>query len=772
MNNVTKRILSMLLMLSMLVCAAVPAFAAGKDEEYLADLRLIYAEDYKEAAEILADSEFKEYKLLNENLNHGTGEIGVWLAYKTTTDIEDAITDIAVMQMDGGYNEGSYRDMIQKSEAEYLAMGEIYMQAVEYFAQAYDAEDFLAVSAYRQLNFYAGLDDYEEDLLGELMVDGVLSSADLATMFFQGNSYVLKNVRSLLAMGVSYNEDGKHYLEKVGESAAAMNADPNVFANEGYEELAAVLVPTLTVFRDMFDELSAYEADMDFTDDEMTELELKYVEYKAFAEMLRAVEYLEGETLYAFVMRYRADESDYSALYPLVDALNEGQVALVKVSHYYDVVRYSMSDYPEEMMNEEISKLEEEYSENPFDIYAGVDRSIYDGVFALTSAAYRADAYTDGVSLAQAMFGNGAWMMTTVQFLAAPLGAGLSAYAIKRTMQHMDDSKNALLQAQEAADDASFMLGRAMKTAENNVGAELFQGYTIPGQDPAATTLDDIISNILSNADPEKYDQAMLQGMDFGLKFRELSSEAYMGNIKLSDSENRVLEYARIKIEKARNHVAENPPQPELMGGVSTVSKLFTGALYVLGGAALIYSVVSITMQIYDYYHPAYDAIPMAMVDLIDTEDGDRYIKYDVVCEAVAKPDGSYAAADLNAFEAQRWNALYYTKSYEAGKPLLADEFIISTVSNVPAKNHMPVHRFGEVVCYNLNKYNFNDDQSIYLSIKQSENQKSAVADVPGVVGSLFSTGYYFLAAGIGLMVGVGGTIGAQAVVKKKKSKA
>ena len=158
------------------------------------------------------------------------------------------------------------------------------------------------------------------------------------------------------------------------------------------------------------------------------------------------------------------------------------------------------------------------------------------------------------------------------------------------------------------------------------------------------------------------------------------------------------------------------------------------------------------------------------MVDMRETAYGDRYIKYDVVFEAETQKDGSYAAGDLNAFKAQRWNALYYTKSYEAGKPLLADEFVVSYTNNQPKQNYMPVHRFGEVVCYNLNMYNFDDDTSIYLSVKQSKNDKSAVADVPEIVGSVIGTGFIFLAGGIGVIAGVGGVLATQGVLKKKKS--
>ena len=170
-------------------------------------------------------------------------------------------------------------------------MGETYLQAVEYFMEAYDAGSFLAESAYRQLNFYSGLDMYVNDLLGDLFVENVLTSYDLATLFTQGNTYVLKNIRTLLAMGVSYNEDGMHYLEKVGVSAEAMTLHPAVFDGKEYDELAAAIAPTVKVFGTMLDELSAYEDELDYTDEDFSELEIKYSEYKALSEMLRATPY-------------------------------------------------------------------------------------------------------------------------------------------------------------------------------------------------------------------------------------------------------------------------------------------------------------------------------------------------------------------------------------------------------------------------------------------------------------------------------------------------
>ena len=296
MTNITKRIISTLLTLCMLFLAAVPAFAARWDEEYLSDLRLVYAYDYVDAKGNLIEAGLKDYKVFSTNLNENTGKSGVYLAYQTTEDIEDAITDIAVMQMDGGYREGNYQEMIKQSLAEYVEMGNTYLQAIDYFVKAYNAGDFIANSAYRQLNFYAGLDDHDGEKLGEIFCNGI-TNTELATMFMEGNSYVLDNIRSLLAMGVSYNEDGKHYLEKVADEAANYNADKNIYQNDNLNDLASVIAGNILTFGDMFTELSAYEGELDYTDETFTDLELQYAEYKSFADRMREVNYLGGKTL-------------------------------------------------------------------------------------------------------------------------------------------------------------------------------------------------------------------------------------------------------------------------------------------------------------------------------------------------------------------------------------------------------------------------------------------------------------------------------------------
>ena len=778
MKAVYKRILSFALVISLILTSSVSAFAA-REEEYLCELRLVYADTYNEAKEILSDTEFEEYKLLNENLNEGTEEIGVWLAYKTTTDIEDAITDIATMQMNGGYNEGNYEKMIEESYGEYVALGKTYLKAIEYFVEAYDADHFLAVSAYRQLNFYNVVSEnipkeeipsFEGERLGDIFYNGI-DEQELATMFMQGNRYVIKNIRSLLAMGVSYNEDGKTYLDKVEEAASKKNADPTFFDDEDYEKLAALIAPTITVFRDMFKDLSLYEAELNYADEEDTDLEIKYMEYKALAEMTRGVEYLDGKTLYQFCLEYERG-TDYSDLYPLVAALNEGQQALTELAQYYDVVRYSMSDYPEEVITEELDNLEDTYSEKPFNVYSGVDRGIYNGTFAFTNEAYRADAYTEA-DYFEEFFGIGQILFTTMNVSASIIGAGLIRWAVLRQAKDY------------AAYNATVIKSRVVELVARIRSANLVdivgkQSVTSGGMVIRATvgkqaftfkTYEQFLDGIIANTNVKVTSITGSEIPRFADKYYAVTDALREKSIVLGRSEMKSI---KGMIEKVNDTACYTQTGKETAERVTAeAAKQISGttvAIYIIGGALIFYSALSIGLTVYNYYNPDYEDIPTAMVDIINTDDGDNYIKYDVVYEAKPREKGVYAAGDLNAFEGQRWNALYYTKSYEAGKPLLADEFVASTSNNKAKVGYTPVHRFGEEICYDLNKYNFSDKSpGIYLSVKQSKNDKSAVADVPEVVGSIFGCGLWMLFGGVGALFGVGGTLGTQALLKKKR---
>ena len=799
MKNVWKSIIAVVLALSMLMCATVPVFAA-RTEEYISDLRIIYAKDAYEAEEILEKSEFKDYKLYRHNLNEGSGEIGVYMAYKVTTDIEDAITDLAIMQMGGGYREGNYQAMIQQSRADYKAIGEIYLQAINYMIKAYEAGDFLATAAFRQLNLYVvesegipknEIPAFEGQRLGDIFAAGV-TATDLATMFMEGNAYVLQNVRSLLAMGVSYNEDGRHYLKRVEDEAAKATADPGLYADKNYKELASIISGVVLTFRDMFKELATHEPELNYMDNDFTDLEIQYAEYKSIADRLRAVDYLGGQTLYDFCLNYVHNEKDLTSLYPLVAVLNEGQAAMTKASHYYDVVRYSMSDLPVEDMEKSIAELEDTYKEIGFSLYAGVDRSIFYGTYALTNEAYRANAYTESGFAEFLTTGYG--ILGISGAVAGATFLGMAIWAIHRVSKGSGTATGGVVSTTVVANGAVEAAKKAleegyMQVANFAAGKTLgeihssYQLITFVHGGKAFTgssACSDVVNAIFKAAYPES------TVTDFTTQMVMLQSGGRQGitgtitgpDLKLLDAINRnyavnnpgapsisSLKSSLVQAQKASSKTASTGSAGGT--GISAVS----ATVYLVGGLLMLYSAITIGISLYNYYNPDYDDVPIAMVDMKSTVDGDRYVKYDVVYEAEVRGEDGYAPADLNAYEGHRWNALYYTKSYEAGNPLLADTFTLNYKNSTPRTNYAPVHRFGETVCYDINKYNFEEEVSLYMSVKRSKNQKSAAADVPQVVGSVFGAGFWLLAGGIGLVAGIGGTLCTQSILAKGKKK-
>ena len=746
----------------------------GIEEEYISDLRLIYADTYEEATRIFADSKLEGYKVLNRNLNEYSGKKGVWLAYKVTKNINEAITDVAIMQMGGGYSAANYSSMIEASRTEYLEMGDIYLQAIDYFTEAYDSENFFADAAYRQLNFYAGVDKYPDEGLGDLFTYGVLRANDVANLFFEGNPNLLENIRTLLAMGVSYNEDGMHYLERVGKLVLDMgegtglkafsgtDVEIYVYSNNDLKTLSQLIVPNILVFRDMFEELSTYEKELNYTDEEITDLEIKYAEYKAMAEMMRRVDYIGGQSLYDFCLNYVLDTSDYTSIYPLAAALNEGQIAMTQLAHYYDVVRYSVSESPEESIDEEIKKLEERYLDNPFDIYTGVDRSLFEETFALTSNAYRENAYDDSNALGECLFGGINISGAGANLSLGRIGARFSVWSIVRSANGGSvESANGL--SKKAAEKLDENTLKALKALENTsldgsitYGDYIEKVYTQVEQELGEDVIDDVkdawnsshhlmdkamalVNAIYSYKLPTAgvFDVSYMQGV--GMSLFTVAMDAMKSGQKLSYWER-----------------------------ISWGTRIFDTGMYAWGFISSIRSAIALYETIHDHYHPKYNEIPEIMVDIATTEDGDKYVRYDVVREVLSK-DGEYPAADLNAFEGERWNAIYYTKSSDAGKPLLAD-FEVSDNDNRSDEGYLSVHRFGEVICYDLNKYNFSSDSAmIFLSIRQSEKQKFVSEDAPVVVGSIFDTGFLFIVGGVGIVCGVGVTMATQLIIKKIK---
>ena len=203
----------------------------------------------------------------------------------------------------------------------------------------------------------------------------------------------------------------------------------------------------------------------------------------------------------------------------------------------------------------------------------------------------------------------------------------------------------------------------------------------------------------------------------------------------------------------------QNTWGPVAMGGYVVAAAM---ALVILGTYGI--------TTLYNYYNPDYTEIPNTMIDVREGELGDQYVKYTA---AKVFEDGKLSEknADFNAYEGKEWNALYYTKDANAGN-CLTPNFVFSDGSSAVARRHQGVSMFGETNAFNLNSHVYDKDaKGAYLTVRYSATKKAA-ADMPDVVGSMFSDGALYAVTALGgALIGVGGTLLLQTAKKRKSGK-
>lgn len=128
MKKLLMAITSALLCMTMLALGPtqVIASAAGNEQKYISDIKIGMGETSDQASkELLADGytilkdDSGNYADLNKDagakstLKEDSRQRIVYLGYKTTADANDAITDLAVMNMNGGYSYEDYENVVQ-----------------------------------------------------------------------------------------------------------------------------------------------------------------------------------------------------------------------------------------------------------------------------------------------------------------------------------------------------------------------------------------------------------------------------------------------------------------------------------------------------------------------------------------------------------------------------------------------------------------------------------------------------------------------------------
>ena len=680
--KLSKVLISMLLVVTLCMTMVMPA-SAGRVTYYLSDLKMAEASTADEAKKLLTDA---GYTVLDKNLNPGGGK-AVYLGYMKSKNVDDAITDVRVMNMKGGFNISDYETIFQEALDQYSSEVNNIRVAAKEFAENYKAGKKEALNAYRQLNYYYVENDKGvKTNMGDYMLNFPKTNEGFADILLKGNPNILNNIRILLSMGVA---DGGDLIERIKASVA----DESVYTKDKYYDKAKELTGKIQQLLKMIDEARAeieeIEADPDMTQEEK-DLALILPQYTlslilSLDVVLKSIPC--GDTNYSDYFASTADP-DYKKLYPFVDAMTEGQRAMAVSGQIHSVLVYNAVEMSDEELEAELTELEETYE--PKSVYFGTDMNLLEGAVAVTSDAIREEAATGNQWFA-CFTGNMAGDIS-ISSLIGVGGVALTGVSAHFLMKQFSAS-HSVMTAKDAESIAT--LQRMMKNLEFN------------------------------------------------------NSNAVM----------KVENYAQ-RIDKLQGQIDAINAKYQ----VSTSTVVFSSLGVAVGLAMIAFSVYSI-VQIVDKYNPKYTKIPSNMVDTVETANGNRFINYNVV-NSLYK-DGDKTAekpGDLNAYDGVQWNAIYYTKSYEAGKCMTSTGYFIDSADNFG--KYTPVAGFGTKNCYNLNSFNGEENtENVYMAFGNSNNKKSAETSVPTVIGSMFAYG----AIAISGVAGMGLGMCIMSLIKRKK---
>lgn len=390
--KISVKLISLILSLVMVFLALpVTAFAAEKTE-YIKELRLSTAPTEEEAKQWLVDN---GYVVLSTNLNKDTKKDPVFLGYKITYDAKEAITDMAVMQMDGGYSFSEYAAALEEQQGDVEEMLTAFVVAIEEYAANYNAGKKNAIAAHDMMNRF--VEDDSGMLLGDFLISYSNNMEQLTKLFMQSNHMVLGYLDYMFALACTDYTFENNWLAKFSKADPYGDYDPLVYDDLAKEIFSAWadLREGLVIAERSFDSLSEFDSAADYRDalgEEQLAEDMNCLNYYA---TLSAYNY-GGKSMVEFFLQ-DPDEIDLEDLYPLLSVLTPGQIECIKTVGFKPLIEYAIiAEEDVEILAESFdSTLAAKGVTGTYSVYSNVDRSLFNGEgIALTSQALRESAST------------------------------------------------------------------------------------------------------------------------------------------------------------------------------------------------------------------------------------------------------------------------------------------------------------------------------------------------------------------------------------------
>ncbi len=740
LKKTCKAVISLVLAMVLTFGTCVNVLAASSKNKYIKDVILSYGKTADEAKAWLTEN---GYEILDYDLNEGADDTfstarAVYLGYTTTNNAEEAITDMRLMNMKGGYSVQDYQMLLDEQKANIKLFMDNFIVAINEYRANYKAGQGRAVAAHDMLNLlydddsqqYMGdallnkiKEEYSDEEWSALSEDEQAKVADMTTILMQANSDAVLTIEQTLATATDTGDtlwiDRYESAGSYDDMLDAIMEEKNLSVNEAekalaaeYDEDAKTIAAQFETYKDYLEKYTNSDISFENTEAEIEAYQAEHADFDQVNWFAAGTQYElisrlmnDGISLYELVTSedYDVKGADSYLLYPLVSCLTEGQRACLELLPMYQVVALGINN--DAAAEEGMESLTDELTEKlKTSIYDGVDRTIFGGDVALTNEAIRLQAATGKNAVDTGWDHISGASIALYASFAVSLAMTVGAWVANAHFYNLQVEYSSM----------AYNIGAAKAAVADNV-----EKITAGG-----ATMDQI----------NTYNQAAM------------------------DARDAVRVGARAQ-------------------GWATFFKYAGIAMTCISVVLIGLSLWSTYNDLKDYYNAEFTPIPMHMVDENTNDSGEKvYTYYDAVkCNRVEagfvtdanKLLGDYG--DINGDVGRQWVALYTTKDKAAGDPITAVPVVQYQSSDIPKGNSNALSMFGENAAQNLTNeqlgYTYDDDMGgIYLFYNVDE---SAFA------GSVFSNGSYILVSvAAAAIVGVAAFFAGTGVQKKKAQEA
>ncbi len=718
-----------LLMIPMQVMAA-PEEKATKPL-YISEVKVGMGETSEEAAkELLAEgftiikgddgqyADLNEKAGTNSGMKKGPTDKIVYIGYKTTDDPKQAITDLAVMNMNGGYSIQDYETLMANHlEGEIIPFVDRFIAALKEYRANYkkpkNTQGHIRADYYRKM-LNKLIDDDTGKPLGDLLLnktkyemgdekynalsdDEKKKHADILTLLVQGNGRAVLLLEALVSKATDSADDTwldrfvkiepEDLKRQIKKNNPSLTTDADIMAeiDKKYHDTAKKIYEKWDFFynaiEDHDDAVNELENTTEIKDAEDGLEKMKMLEGVVAVDYLESIDYEDG-TLLDFFARDRSvfAGDGIRSLYPMAAALSEGQIAGLDFLSITDLFTMAMAT-EEGYDNLGVEELK------TASFFQDVDREIYEpGGVALTNAALRAGAKAkdDDSDFGLSELGILYWSVTGFSLVTAALSYGLKLKFL-------------------------------------SIGSKYIHQWTM-----------DLAGRDVGLLGMSYYEKSMVaHNFAVGLTFLGVLMAGY----SIYTTIDEMLDYYKVTF----------TPIPKYIVDETDIYQEINGKMVVINNQTAYYKVV-----------------PCNRKEGSSDVEKDNY-----------RVLGT--ANDLNGDVGKQWLALYSVK-YEFGFPILADSLkVVKGSDKLPSGYETGIHRFGGKPAFNLTSkyYCYNDDvkgtyvyfkhekdtvAAIVMGSEKTANEKTILDYNAGenITGSFFSSGSLALGAGVGLLLGAG----------------